>query len=247
MKYIGLGQNRGHAAGEMSGNQGGRIMRIMIADDHPLYVEALENLLRNDFEIVSTVTDGSQAITAAREKMPDVILMDINMPVLNGIEATRQISTEMPEIKIIILTSFEEEESLFRAIQAGAAGYLLKSLGGDDIIAGLMELSKGKNPFSPGLEQCILREFQRSYRPRGEGTVPLADRLTDRQLEIIELLLQGLTYREIGETIFISERTVKYHVSKIKEALDVHTQEQLIARARGEDPFGIGKYSGSGR
>jgi DNA-binding NarL/FixJ family response regulator len=123
-KYTSPGQN----AGEMTGNQGGRIMRIVIADDHPLYVEALENLLRNDFEIVSTVTDGSQAIRAAREKIPDVILMDINMPVLNGIEATRQISAEMPEIKIIILTSFEEEESLFRAIQAGAAGYLLKNL-----------------------------------------------------------------------------------------------------------------------
>jgi DNA-binding NarL/FixJ family response regulator len=216
-------------------------MRIVIADDHPLYVEALENLLRNDFEIVSTVTDGSQAITAAREKRPDVILMDINMPVLNGIEATRQISTEMPEIKIIILTSCEEEESLFRAIQAGAAGYLLKNLGGEDIIAGLMELSEGRNPFSPGLEECILREFQRSYRPRGEGTGHLADRLTDRQLEIIELLLQGLTYREIGETIFISERTVKYHVSKIKEVLDVHTQEQIIARVRGESPLGLGR------
>ncbi|NLJ85370.1 MAG: response regulator transcription factor [Firmicutes bacterium] len=216
-------------------------MRIMIADDHPLYVEALENLLRSDFEIVDTVTDGSQAITAAREKMPDVILMDINMPVLDGIEATRQISTEMPEIKIIILTSFEEEENLFRAIQAGAAGYLLKNLGGEDIIAALMELGKGKNPFAPGLEQCILREFQRSYRPRDEGTAHLADRLTGRQLKIIELLLQGLTYREIGETIFISERTVKYHVSKIKEVLGVHTQEQIIARARGENPFGPGR------
>ncbi len=216
-------------------------MRIVIADDHPLYIEALENLLRNDFEIVGTVTDGSQAITVAREKRPDVILMDINMPVLNGIEATRQISIEMPKIKIIILTSFEEEESLFRAIQAGAAGYLLKNLDGEDIIAGLMELSKGKNPFSPGMEECILREFQRSYRPKGEDTVALADKLTDRQLEIIELLLQGLTYRQIGETIFISERTVKYHVSKIKEVLDVHTHEQIIARARGENTFGRGR------
>ena len=216
-------------------------MRIVIADDHPLYVEGLENLLRNDFEIVSTVTDGSQAIRAAREKMPDVILMDINMPVLNGIEATRQISAEMPEIKIIILTSFEEEESLFRAIQAGAAGYLLKNLDGEDIIAGLMELSKGKNPFSPGLEERILREFQRSYRPRGEGAFHLADKLTDRQLEIIELLIQGLTYREIGEAIFISERTVKYHVSKIKEVLEVNTHEQIIARARGENPFALGR------
>lgn len=211
-------------------------MRIMIADDHPLYVEALENLLRNDFQIVSKVTDGSQAVTAAREKAPDVILMDINMPVLDGIEATRQISTEMPEIKIIMLTSFREEGNLFRAIQAGAVGYLLKNLDGEDIITGLMELGKGKNPFAPGLEQCILKEFQRSYQPRSEGTNPLAGKLTDRQLEIVELLAQGLTYREIGQTIFISERTVKYHVSKIKEVLDVNTQEQIIALAGGREP-----------
>lgn len=206
-------------------------MKVMIADDHPLYIEALENLLRADFEIVSKVDNGSKAITEAHEKHPDVILMDINMPVLNGIEATRRILSELPNIKIIILTSFEERESLFRAIKAGASGYLLKNLDGKEIIEGLKELEKGKNPFAPGLEACILQEFQHNYPKDINGANELADKLSDRQIEVLELVSQGLTYREIGQRLFLSERTIKYHMEKIKEGLNLKTQEQIIAFA----------------
>lgn len=206
-------------------------MRIMIADDHPLYVEALDNLLRADFEIVSKVDNGSKAVTEAHEKRPDVILMDINMPILNGIEATRTILSELPEIKIIILTSFEERENLFRAIKAGATGYLLKNLDGKEIIEGLLELEKGKNPFAPGLEACILQEFQHNYPEGMNGANELEDKLNDRQIEVLELVAQGLTYREIGQRLFLSERTIKYHMEKIKENLNLKTQEQIIALA----------------
>lgn len=206
-------------------------MRIMIADDHPLYVEALDNLLRADFEIVSKVDNGSKAVTEAHAKRPDVILMDINMPILNGIEATRTILSELPEIKIIILTSFEERENLFRAIKAGATGYLLKNLDGKEIIEGLLELEKGKNPFAPGLEACILQEFQHNYPEGMNGANELEDKLNDRQIEVLELVAQGLTYREIGQRLFLSERTIKYHVEKIKENLNLKTQEQIIALA----------------
>lgn len=206
-------------------------MRIMIADDHPLYVEALDNLLRADFEIVSKVDNGSKAVTEAHEKRPDVILMDINMPILNGIEATRTILSELPEIKIIILTSFEERENLFRAIKAGATGYLLKNLDGKEIIEGLLELEKGKNPFAPGLEACILQEFQHNYPEGMNGANELEDKLNDRQIEVLELVAQGLTYREIGQRLFLSERTIKYHMEKIKENLNLKTQEQVIALA----------------
>lgn len=205
-------------------------MKIMIADDHPLYVEALENLLRSDFEIVSKVDNGSKAVTEAYEKHPDVILMDINMPVMNGIEATRKILGELPEIKIIILTCFEEKESLFRAVKAGASGYLLKNLDGKEIIAGLMELEKGRNPFAPGFEACILQEFQDNY-PKFASTDELTDKLNDRQIEVLTLVTQGLTYREIGQQLFLSERTIKYHMGKIKKILNLKTQEQVIALA----------------
>ncbi len=205
-------------------------MKVMIADDHPLYVEALENLLRSDFEIVSKVDNGSKAVIEAYEKHPDVILMDINMPVMNGIEATRKILSELPEIKIIILTCFEEKESLFRAVKAGASGYLLKNLDGKEIIAGLMELEKGRNPFAPGFEACILQEFQDNY-PKFSSIDELTDKLNDRQIEVLTLVTQGLTYREIGQQLFLSERTIKYHMGKIKEILNLKTQEQVIALA----------------
>ena len=170
----------------------------MIADDHPLYVEALENLLKNDFAIVSKVDNGSKAVTEALIQKPDVILMDINMPVMNGIDATRKILSDLPDIKIIILTCFEERESLFRAIKAGAVGYLLKNLHGKTIINGLLELENGKNPFAPDLEACILQEFQHSYTEKMEGDNELAGMLSDRQIEVLELVAQGFTYREIG-------------------------------------------------
>ncbi|MBH1939955.1 response regulator transcription factor [Mobilitalea sibirica] len=206
-------------------------MKIMIADDHPLYVEALVNLLHTDFEIVSKVDNGSKAVMEAREKHPDVILMDINMPGMNGIDATKKILSEFPNIKIIILTCFEERESLFRAIKAGADGYLLKNLDGKEIINGLIELEKGKNPFAPGLEACILQEFQHKFTEETNNVKELTDKLSDRQIEVLQLVAQGLTYREIGKRLFISERTIKYHMEKIKENLNLKTQDQVIALA----------------
>ncbi|UMZ72800.1 response regulator transcription factor [Natranaerofaba carboxydovora] len=207
-------------------------MRIIIVDDHPLYLEALEHLLQNDFEIVSKVNDGLKAVVAAREKAPDIILMDINIPGLDGIEATKKIKAEMPEIKIVILTSFKEKEMLFRSIKAGAAGYLLKNLDGKEIISNLKTLSKGINPFSPGMVEFILQEFQENY---DEGTnvinKELLSKLNDKQIKVIEHLARGLNYREIGENLYISERTVKYHMENIKNRLNLKTQEQVIAWA----------------
>ena len=135
-------------------------MRIMIADDHSLYVEGLVNLLGTDFEIVSTVSTGATAIEQARLTKPDVVLMDVNMPTIDGITATKAILAENPGIKILMLTSFGETDTLFRAIRAGAVGYILKNLEATDIVADLYELEKGRNPFSPGLGNQILKEFR---------------------------------------------------------------------------------------
>lgn len=206
-------------------------MKIMIADDHPLYVEALENLLRSDFEIVGKVNNGVKAVEEAARKRPDVILMDLNMPDMSGIEATKLINAKMPEIKIVILTSFEEKESLFRAVKAGAVGYLLKNLNGEEIITGLQELGQGRNPFAPGMERHLLDEFKENYTDLDLGMPAVADELSDRQLKVLELLAKGLTYREIGKLLFITERTVKYHVERLKDCLDLKSHEQLVAYA----------------
>lgn len=203
-------------------------MRIMIADDHPLFVEALINLLSDDFEIVSVASNGQDAIEKARIYKPDVLLMDLSMPLLDGIAATKQITAELQETKVIILTSFEDQESLFRAIRAGAAGYLLKNLNGADIVRGLLELQQGKIPFAPGLEMHILQEFRSAHREKAPDVEWI---LNERQLEVLELVAQGLVYYEVGKKLFISERTVKYHIEKIKEKLGLNSQEQVIAWA----------------
>ena len=192
-------------------------MRIMIADDHPLYAEGLKNLLEDDFDIVSVVSTGQEAVEEARRSKPDVILMDVNMPGLDGIAATRQIVAEQPNIKILMLTSFAETDTLFRAIRAGAVGYLLKNLEDTEIISGLWELQKGKNPFSPGLENQILEQFRLQGSPRLlQQELSL---LNERQIEVLDLVAQGLEYAEVGKRLYISERTVKYHMARIKEIL----------------------------
>ena len=204
-------------------------MRIMIVDDHPLYVEGLKNLLQEDFEIVSAVSTGFEAVEEARRTKPDVILMDINMPGLDGIAATREILSKQPEIKILMLTSFGETDTLYRAIRAGAVGYLLKDLEDTELIWGLKELQKGRSLFSPGLESLVLEEFRRQadHQPSGEGLALL----NERQIEVLDLVAQGLEYVEVGKCLFISERTVKYHMANIREILQLSNQAQIVAWA----------------
>lgn len=204
-------------------------MRIMIADDHPLYVEGLKNLLSDDFDIVSVATTGVAAIEEAQLTKPDVILMDVNMPILDGIEATRGILAEQPGIKVLMLTSFAETDTLFRAIKAGAVGYLLKNLEGSEIIYGLQELEKGRNPFSPGLENQILGEFRNQAGDRKDSDGLRL--LNERQIEVLEYVAQGLEYAEVGKRLFICERTVKYHVGNIKDILQLTNHAQITAWA----------------
>lgn len=206
----------------------------MIADDHPLYTEGLKNFLSEDFEITGIVEDGEKAVEEALNKRPDVILMDIKMPGIDGIEATRLIKKRLPEVKIIILTSFEEEDSLIKAIKAGASGYLIKSLDGDQLIKSLKKMEEGKNPFSPGLEDYLLNEIRNNNNQENTEVVGGKNYLTGRQLEVIRLLVRELTYQEIAEKLYLSERTIKYHMKKIKEKLGVKTRREVIKYTREE-------------
>ncbi len=206
-------------------------MQIMIADDHPLFAKGLKNLLTSEnFDIVGVVKNGKKAVEEALKKRPDVILMDIKMPDLDGIKATKKIKDELPETSIIILTSFEEEDSLFKAIKAGASGYLLKSLDGEELIESLKEIARGKNPFSPGLEDCLLNEFRQSDQEEDNARSNVE--LTERQLEVIKLVSNGFTYQEVANQLFLSERTIKYHMEQIKEKLSYKNKAQVIAYAK---------------
>jgi DNA-binding NarL/FixJ family response regulator len=210
-------------------------MRILLADDHPLFLDGLKNLLKiRGFDVVGTAIDGLEALEKARTLKPDVILMDIQMPQLNGLAATRLIKAEQPDVKIVMLTYSENEEDLFDAIKSGACGYLLKAEETDkffELLSGLME---GEVPLSPSLAGRVLEEFSRQERTSRSIGQPVEkwEALTPRQIEVLTLVAQGLIYKEIGAKLFLSERTIKYHMGEIIERLHLENRRQVIEYAR---------------
>jgi two-component system NarL family response regulator len=204
-------------------------MKILIVDDHPIYAEGLKNLLATwHYSEIFIANSGPSAIAAAVEKVPDIVLMDIGMPGMDGIAATAAIKARLPSVKIVMLTSLGEEELLFRAIKAGASGYLLKTTEGETLVRCLSELNEGRNPFSAGLEEAILTEFKRSYDEGDNRKDSPEQNLSDRQRDVLRLLSRRLGYKEIGRELFISERTVKFHIERIKDVLGLQTKEELV-------------------
>lgn len=218
-------------------------MRVLLVDDHRLFLEGMRNLLVSEgVDVVGEAHDGFEALAAARRLRPDIILMDIQMPRCDGLTATRLIKTEMPTVKIVMVTMSEEDQSLFEAVKSGASGYLLKRLEAEDFFAILSDLEAGHPPFSPGLAERILREFtQQAARqasvPSPSGAAPAerdgaqAGPLSSRQMQILALVAQGRTYKQAAETIGIAERTVKYHMSEILDRLHLDNRAQVIAYA----------------
>jgi len=215
-------------------------MKILLADDHSLFVEGLQNLLRaGGYEVVGAASDGLQALQMARELHPDLILMDIRMPNCDGLEATRYIKTELPEIQIVMLTTSADDADLFEAIKSGASGYLLKNLKPNVLFNYLDGLARGEAPLSRELSAQLLLEFTRQAKALDEQERVAAEspsaqpgsELTLRQREILEMVAQGLSYKEVGAALHISENTVKYHMGEIIERLHVKNREQVVAFA----------------
>jgi len=218
-------------------------MRVLLADDNRLMLEGLQNLLElHDIEIVGLARNGKEAVSLARTLKPEVILMDIRMPVCSGLEATQLIKAQRPEMKILIITASAEDTDLFEAIKSGACGYLLKTTRGPAFIEALHGLEQGIPPFSPGLADRLLREFARQAegdteaRRRGETGTPghgegETGRLTERQMEVLRLVSAGQTYKEVGAELCLSEATVRYHMSEIMHRLHLENRSQVIAYA----------------
>jgi two-component system NarL family response regulator len=226
-------------------------MRILIVDDHALLVEGLCNMLRSrGFDVVGTAEDGQEGVEQALRLEPDLVLMDIRMPVCDGLAATRLIKAQRPDMKIVVLTTSAEDEDLFEAIKSGACGYLLKSTKGAALIEALHGLEDGAPPFSPGLAARLLREFTRlagdEEMQRGGDTEivtpspahPLTPapshptaRLTERQTDVLRLVASGLTYREVGAKLALSDHTVRYHLAEIMNLLHLENRSQVIAYA----------------
>lgn len=219
--------------------------RILLVDDHGLFLEGLQNLLRaGGYPVAGTARDGLEALELARELRPDIILMDIRMPRCDGLCATRMIHAELPEIKIVMLTTSAEDADLFEALKSGASGYLLKNLATSQLFDFLSGLSRGEAPLSRELSARLLTEFTHQAAALDErGPAAHADAsktaniaateldLTARQREVLELVADGLSYKEIGTKLALSENTVKYHMGEILQRLHLKNRAQATAYA----------------
>ena len=205
-------------------------IRVLIADDHPLYRKGLRGLLESvaGIEVVGEATDGEEAIALTEHLQPDVILMDINMPGVNGIEATRRILHMSPTIGVLVLTMYEDDDSIFAAMRAGARGYLLKGVDQVEVLRAIRAVSNGEAIFSPSIASRLIQYFSTL-----EKTVsPVFPELTDREREVLALIAQGHTNAAIAEKLVLSPKTVRNHVSTIFSKLQVASRAEAIIRAR---------------
>ncbi len=206
-------------------------MRVVIADDHALFRDSLRSLLSaRGIEVVGEAADGEQAIELARRQRPDIVLMDLAMPHLDGLAATKVIRAELDDVKVVVLTASGEDDDLFEAIKAGADGYLLKDLHADRFFDLLEGVARGEPALTPLLARKVLHEFA---RPRGESRRDKdPDALTARELEVLETMVEGVTTnRTLAKRLGVSENTVKFHVRNILDKLHLHNRAQVVGYA----------------
>ena len=206
-------------------------IRVLIADDHPLFRDGMHGLLDSvpDTEVVGEATSGEEAITLAEELQPDVILMDIKMPGINGLQAMREILRMSPHIRILIVSMLEDDDSVFAAMRAGARGYVPKGANQAEMLRAIRAVANGEAIFGPGIAQRLIGFFS-AARPTVQSRV--FPELTERESEILALIAQGHTNQEIAEQLVLSLKTVRNHVSNIFSKLQVADRAQAIIRAR---------------
>ena len=205
-------------------------MRILIADDHALFRDSLASLLEaQGHEVVGQAADGREAVEKTLELEPDLVLMDLAMPRFGGLEATRLISADRPDTKVVILTASDEDEALFEAIKSGADGYLLKHLESEQFFSLLEQVAAGDPGLTPALARRLINEFA---HPTRSATSRDPDALTERETEVLELLVQGITTnRKLAKELGVSENTVKFHVRNILDKLHLNNRAQVVSYA----------------
>lgn len=211
-------------------------IRVLLADDHALFRDGLVTILaaQPDFEVVGEASDGLEALVKARELAPDLILMDIEMPGCDGLEATRQIVQELPAVIVVMLTVRGEDEKLFEAIKSGAQGYLLKSIHSRQILDILRGAVRGEAALAPAMASRVLEEFRRlSRRVPGEQSAAL----TRREQEVLSLVAEGATDPEIANALYLSLNTVKSHMRNILAKLHVSSRQEAALHARPKQPL----------
>lgn len=208
----------------------GESIRVMIADDHPMFRKGLRGLLTSiaDIEVVGEASEGEEAIALAAQAQPNVALMDIHMPGVSGIEATQRILQASPNIGILVLTMYEDDDSVFAVMRAGARGYLLKGVDQDEVLRAIRAVSHGEAIFSPAIAQRLIHYFETLEKT----ATPVFPELTDREREVLVLLARGMTNAAIAEQLVLSAKTVRNHVSVIFGKLQVAGRAEAIIRAR---------------
>ena len=207
-------------------------IRILMVDDQQLMLEGLRTLLEmeSDMEVVAEVENGETAVTAYQTHQPDVVLMDIRMPGMDGVEATHRICTRWPNARVIILTTFDDDAYVFEGIRAGAVGYLLKAIKSVALAQAIRTVVSGGSIMEPSVARKVMKEF--SSQPQGHGNRGLAEPLTEREQAILQLLAVGLTNREIAVRLSLAHGTVKNYVTIILQKLGVRDRTQAALRAR---------------
>lgn len=209
-------------------------IRVLLADDQRLMRDGLRTLLEleDDLEVVGEAENGRAAVNLAGELHPDVVLMDVRMPEMDGVEATRQLAARQPECRVIILTTFDDESIIFEGLRAGALGYLLKDVSGEELAAAIREVHRGGALIQPSVARKVLAEFSRL--PATQSTAPVlpGDGLSERETEILKLVARGLSNKEIALRLSLTEGTVKNYVSAILQKLGVQDRTQAALKAR---------------
>jgi DNA-binding NarL/FixJ family response regulator len=212
---------------DVAGRVGSRL-RVVVADDHDLFRSGLAHMLRDrDIAVVGEAADGRHAVDLCLRRRPQVVAMDLNMPVMDGVEATRRIVEGRPDVRVVMLTVAADDRQVVEAIVAGASGYLLKSAPLETIVAGLRAASRGEAVISPGIATKVLETVRRGRRPGFESAPPLSD----RELEVLQLLVEGRDNAEIAERLMISPHTAKGHVSSLFAKLGVENRVQAAMQA----------------
>jgi len=209
-------------------------VRVLLADDHALFRDGVASLLGAwGHEVVGQVADGDSAVAAALHRRPDLVLMDVAMPG-GGLAATRRLAAEAPEIAIVMLTASEDVDDLFAAIKAGARGYLLKNLESGELRGMLGAIERGEAAITPAIAARILTELARPEPAASAPQSPDPDRLTDRELDVLRLVVRGLRNKEIAAELGISENTAKFHLRNILDKLHAQNRAEVVARAMRE-------------
>jgi len=201
-------------------------IRVLVADDHTIVRQGLVGILTSspDVEVVGEAADGAEAVEKATKLRPDVVVLDVSMPHLTGLEAARRIREALPSIRVLVLTMHDDEEYVLKMVRAGASGYLLKDSAGSELIAGIRALKAGKAYFGPHASRALAEAYQGG---RAQPDDPF-ERLTDREREVFQLVVEGKTNAQIADLLFISPKTVDNHRTRMMEKLGIHGTAELV-------------------